>query len=80
MQSVPDLDISFASLFKILGNYRVDFVLWQTEHLFESHFLELVFFCGANIEERSDNVGEETEERDPCWARQNWLQRSCNHC
>ena len=79
MQSVPDLDISFASLFKILGNYRVDFVLWQTEHLFESNFLELVFFCNANIEERGDNVGLEPEEGDTSWVSQNWVQHSCSH-
>ena len=55
--------------FKISGNHRMDFVRWQTGQLFESYFLQLFLFCGANIEERRHNVGEQSIEGEAKWTR-----------
>ena len=44
----------------------MDTVLWQTEQFpHTEHFLQLLLLCGADVEERGDNVSEEPEEGDP---------------
>ena len=40
----------------------MEVVFWQTEQIPQAHFLQLVFLCGANLEERGDKVSEQPEE------------------
>ena len=54
----------------------MDVVLRQTEQLPQVHFLQLVLLCSADIEERRNNVGDESEDCVAKWSRQHWVQLS----
>ena len=54
----------------------MDVVLRQTEQLPQIHFLQLVLLCGANIEKRRNNVGDEAKDCVAKWTRQHWVQLS----
>ena len=57
----------------ISDNHRVDIVLWKTEQLPQSQFLQLVLLCSADVEKGRHNVSEQAKEGEAKWKRQNWV-------
>ena len=61
-------------LFQGSDNARMDFVMRETEHLLQIHFLQFLLLGSTDVEERGHNVGQCSKEGNSEGKWQDWTQ------